>query len=116
MMTPRISKLAAWLALAAVLFATASPIGLRPHDLLPVNVDRALAFTVMTALFVIAYPRHWMLAAALLIAGAFGIEMLQLLSPTRHAHLFDANIKAAGAAVGVVIGRAWTGFVVQRRA
>ena len=116
MMTSRIFKLAAWLALAAVIFATASPIGLRPHDMLPVNVDRALAFTVMTALFVMAYPRHWLPVAALLIAGAFGIEMLQLLSPTRHSHLFDANIKAAGAAIGVVIGRAWTELVMSRRA
>lgn len=116
MMTTKIFKLAAWLSLAAVAFATASPIGLRPHDVLPVNIDRALAFTVMAALFVMAYPRHWMIAAALLIAGAFGIELLQLLSPTRHAHLFDANVKAAGAAVGVIIGRAWNEFAATRRA
>lgn len=116
MMTSRLIKLAAWLALAAVLFATASPIGLRPHDMLPVNIDRALAFTVLAALFILAYPRHWLLAAGLCVSAAFGIELLQLLSPTRHAHLFDANVKAAGAAVGVLIGWTLNELNIPRRA
>jgi VanZ family protein len=97
-------QLAAWTALLAIIFVTVSPIGLRPHDLLPVNVDRALAFTGMAALFVLAYPRHWIWVGFALVIGAGAIELLQELSPTRHAHIDDAMVKAAGASIGIVIG------------
>lgn len=98
-------KFAPWLCLLAVIFVTVSPIGWRPHDFLPVNVDRALAFLMLGALFVIAYPRHFVLCAVLLVVGAGAIELLQLLSPTRHAHVEDAAIKAFGAVLGVLFGR-----------
>ena len=97
-------KTFAWITLAFIVFATISPIGWRPHDYLPVNVDRALAFTVMSALFVLAYPRYWVLSAVVLLLAAFPIELLQNLSSSRHAHFDDAGIKAAGAAVGIVAG------------
>lgn len=97
-------KLLAWLALAFVIFATVSPINLRPHDFLPVNIDRAGAYAVMAMLFVLAYPRHLVLCAVALMLGAGGIELLQFLSPTRHAKLDDALVKAGGAAVGCIIG------------
>ncbi len=106
MMKPLSLKILAWVSLLAIVFVTVSPIGWRPHDLLPVDLDRAAAFALMTLLFVLAYPRHFLLCSALLILGALGIEALQLLSPTRHAHLDDAVVKAAGAAVGAVT--AWT--------
>ena len=102
----RLFKLLPWLALAAIIFATVSPIRLRPQDIASVDVDRAGAFAVMALLFVLAYPRQWMICAVLLILGAGGIELLQFLSPGRHAHLDDAAVKAAGAAVGCLIG--WT--------
>lgn len=103
-MTRTLFRTLPWLALAGVIFATISPIDLRPHDFLPVNIDRAGAFAVMAFLFVVAYPRHWMLCAVLLLLGAGGIELLQFLSPSRHANADDALIKAAGAAVGCVAG------------
>jgi VanZ family protein len=102
MMKPFLLKTVAWLSLFAIIFVTVSPIGWRPHDFLPVDLDRALAFAAMTLLFVLAYPRHFVLCSLLLIAGALAIEALQLLSPTRHAHLDDAVVKAAGAAFGAV--------------
>lgn len=104
-MSDRLCKLLAWAALAFIIFATVSPIQLRPHDFLPVNVDRALAFAVLCGLFVIAYPRHFMLVAGVIIIGAFAIEFLQYLEPSRHPRLHDAVIKAAGAVVGMVGGR-----------
>jgi VanZ family protein len=63
-----------------------------------------LAYVLAAAVFVLAYPRQWKSVALLLILGAMGIELLQYLSPTRHAHLTDATVKAAGAACGVVVG------------
>ncbi len=68
------------------------------------DVDRAGAFAVMALLFVLAYPRQWLLCALLLMLGAGGIELLQFLSPSRHAHLDDAAVKAAGAAIGCLVG------------
>lgn len=103
-MTSRLFRVLPWLALAAIIFVTVSPIGLRPHDFAAVDTDRAGAFAVMALLFVLAYPRQWLLCAVLLILGAGGIELLQYLSPTRHAHLDDAVIKAVGAAIGSLIG------------
>jgi hypothetical protein len=114
-MTPPYARALAWLALAGIIFVTVAPIGLRPHDFLPVNVDRAGAFAVMALLFVIAYPRHWLLCGVLIMVGAAGIEALQLLSPTRHARLDDALIKAVGAALGCLAGRAVNQFLARRR-
>lgn len=103
-MTLNASKILAWTALAAIIFVTISPIGLRPQDLLPVNVDRALAFGVMAGLFVIAYPRQWIWVGVLILGSAGAIELLQEMSPTRHANIEDAVIKAAGAAIGLLAG------------
>jgi VanZ family protein len=94
----------AWMAFAAIVFITVSPIELRPYDVAPVNFDRAAAFAVMTMLFILAYPRKWLLCAILLIGGAGGIELLQFLSPTRHAEVDDALVKALGAGVGTLMG------------
>ncbi len=104
LMTSRIFKFLPWLALAAVIFVTVSPIRLRPQDFASVDIDRAGAFAVMALLFVLAYPRQWLLCAILLVVGAGGIELLQYLSPTRHANLDDAAVKAAGAVIGSIVG------------
>ncbi len=106
MMTPHAFKIAAWAILAGIIVVTVSPIGWRPGDVLPVDMDRALAFMLVTALFVVAYPRHFIVCAVLLVVGAAAMELLQLLSPTRHAHFDDAAVKAAGAALGALFGRA----------
>ena len=102
-MTHKAIRYAAWAALAAIIFVTVSPIGLRPRDIMPVNIDRAFAFAVLTMLFVLAYPRHGLWLAVLLVAGAGALELLQVLSPTRHARVDDATIKAGGAMIGAVL-------------
>lgn len=104
-MMRKLLTFAAWLCLGGILFATVSPIGLRPRDVMPVNVDRALAFCIMAGLFTLAYPRRWLAILLLTVGGAALIETLQYLSPTRHAQLSDAMIKAAGAATGVAAAR-----------
>lgn len=100
-MMTRLAALAAWLLLAFIVFSTVSPIGMRPHDVLPVQVDRALAFFLLSGAFVVGYPRHWLIIGAACIASAFAIEALQFLSATRHPQLIDASVKAVGAALGV---------------
>lgn len=104
MTADKLSKPIAWLLLAAIIFVTVSPIGLRPHTITSVNIDRALAYLVVGLAFALAYPRHWIMVAVLLIAGALFIEYLQYLSPTRHARLQDAGVKAVGGTIGVLAG------------
>tara|TARA_B100000683_G_scaffold215475_1_gene210839 strand:+ start:131 stop:490 length:360 start_codon:yes stop_codon:yes gene_type:complete len=90
--------------LAFIVFATVSPIGLRPSDILPVDIDRALAFVLLGMLFVLAFPKHWLYAAIFVLLGSFTIEALQHLVPTRHPRIGDASIKAVGAAAGIALG------------
>jgi len=101
-MTRLVVRALAWLSLIAIVVVTIVPIGLRPHDVLPVDADRALAFAVMAAFFVLAYPRHAALCVLLLLAGAGAIELLQYVTPTRDPRLADAVVKAAGVSLGAL--------------
>lgn len=109
-MFQRILKVSAWSFLAFIVFSTVSPIDLRPHDVLPVNLDRALAFAVLAFLFSASYPRHIVLCALVILLGAFAMEALQFLEPSRHPRLIDAVVKASGALVGLMIGRVASRF------
>ena len=103
-MTTRLFRAGAWLAFAAVIFVTLSPIGYRPQDIVSTNFDRAAAYAVLSGLFIIAYPRQRWIVAALVILTAGGAEMLQWLSPTRHPHLLDVAFKVAGGIAGLFAG------------
>jgi VanZ family protein len=108
MMTSISLRASAWAILAFIVFVTVSPINLRPHTLITVNIDRAAAYAVVGALFALAYPKNWKTTAILLVIGAAGFEFLQIFSSTRHARIEDAMIKALGALVGVAIGHYYT--------
>jgi VanZ family protein len=103
-MTSKIAKPLAWLLLAFIVFVTVSPIELRPHTIETPDIDRAAAYLAAGLAFALAYPRRWKTVAVLLIFGAIAIEYLQYLSPTRHARLHDAGVKAMGAALGLITG------------
>lgn len=100
MMTNRLPKYVAWSVFLLIVIVTICPIGFRPHTLTTVGIDRAAAFAFCSAAFVFAYPRHWLAVIVAGVTAAFGIEALQFLSPTRHPHLMDAAVKAAGAIAG----------------
>ncbi|WP_028747364.1 antibiotic resistance protein VanZ [Rhizobium mesoamericanum] len=104
MISSKFAKPAAWVLLAAIIFVTLSPIGLRPHTVTSVNLDRALAYLLVGFMFAVAYPRRLLAVIVLLIFGALAIEYLQYLSPTRHARLHDAAVKIVGASAGVFAG------------
>lgn len=109
-MTLRSTKLLAWLLLAFILFATVAPIGLRPHTITSVDLDRTGAYLLAGLVFALAYPKQWKTVAALLVLGALAIEYLQYLSPTRHPRLHDGAVKALGASLGLI-----SGWVINRR-
>ena len=77
---------------------------MRPQTSTTVGFDRAAAFAVCSAAFVLAYPRYWIAIIFLAVLGAMGLETLQYLSPTRHPHISDAVVKAVGAVGGAVAG------------
>lgn len=108
-------ELAAWGCLVAVAFVTVAPIGLRPHDPFPVDIDRALAYGLLSSLFVFAYPARWRLVLVLTIAAAGLLEASQLLSESRHARLSDATVKAVGAAAGVAFALAVPALAARLR-
>lgn len=103
-MTTRTFRLLAWLAFAALVFATLSPIGLRPRGPWSVDVERSGAFLVAGLLFALAYPRHIWLAAGLVLMMVFGLEWLQHIRPDRHGQWHDAFVKAGGAVLGLAGG------------
>jgi hypothetical protein len=49
-------QITAWTAFAAIIFVTVSPIEMRPGDIFSVDVDRALAFGLLSSMFMVAYP------------------------------------------------------------
>lgn len=96
-------QIVAWSALAIIVLVTVSPIQLRPGDMLSVDIDRALAFGLLASMFMIAYPRYILTVGILVIASAGATELLQLLSPSRHARFDDASVKFVGAAAGIAV-------------
>ena len=94
-MVQRVSAIAGWLALAFIVYATLSPIDNRPVVAGP-HHEHFAAFALVGLAFGLAYPKRVFLVTALILISAFGLEALQLLTPDRHARLFDALVKAAG--------------------
>jgi VanZ family protein len=99
-------RVAAWLLLAGIVFATLAPIGLRPMTDAPPNFERAIAYALFGAAFALAYPRRLGLAILIIVVAAIGLELLQMLATTRHARLADAAVKLMGGGLGVAAGLA----------
>jgi VanZ family protein len=68
--------------------------------------ERLAAFTVLGALFRLAYPRHIVLVCLIVLGSAVLLELAPMLTPDRHGRIQDAIIKMTGAALGIVAGRA----------
>jgi len=102
----------AGLALAIIVFATLCPIQWRPHLSRNPDVERFAAFAALGFAAKYAFPRRhvWTILGLGLVAA--GLEAAQRLAPGRDAHLWDALVKALGAAVGVQLGL--VSFIVRR--
>lgn len=99
----------AWAALLLIVFFTLAPIQFRPESGLPVQWERLLAFVVLGFLLTVAYPRHVVLVAVVVLGAALLLELLQLVTPSRHGRVFDLAVKLAGGSAGIVA--AW---VIER--
>lgn len=98
-------RVVAWATLGLIILWTLAPIGLRPHSGLPVQTERLLAFAVAGFLMGLAYPRHIIVCAALVLGAAVMLEVLQLVTPSRHGRGIDLVAKLIGGSVG--ISAAW---------
>lgn len=97
-------RIAAWLLLAGLIFVTLSPINLRPISPLPTQLERAIALAVVGAAFALAYPRRLLLVAVIVLVATVLLEVLQLVSPSRHGRVIDVAVKLVGASVGIAGG------------
>jgi apolipoprotein N-acyltransferase len=109
-MSRKIFKLVAWGSLVFIVFATLSPIGLRPH-VTSVNLERFGAFVMAGLLFGLAYPNRFWLVLTIVVGAAGVLEVLQVLTPDRHGEASNAFVKIAGGGFGVgvaaLIHRLW---------
>jgi VanZ family protein len=103
-MIQQISKIAAWAALAFIVYATLSPIDARPVLAEP-QFEHFAAFALLGFLFGLAYPNRLLIVASIVVGSAFALEALQLLTPDRHGRVFDALVKAAGGFCGIGVGQ-----------
>ncbi len=114
-MMTALSRALAWLLLAGLVLVTVGPISTRPETGLPPDVERFAAYAAAGLALAFAYPRRWLAAAGLVVCAALVLEAAQLLTETRHAHLHDVAVKAAGGLVGVVAGAALARAVYRDR-
>ncbi len=105
----------ACLLLVFVIFATLSPIQLRPKTGHPV-LERFGAFLLVAGAYTLALPRRAGLIAVFMVAAAFALEAAQQLSPTRDPDVRDALVKSFGALVGVAMARLIDVGLARRRA
>jgi VanZ family protein len=105
----------ACLLLAFVVFATLSPIHLRPKTGHP-NLERFAAFLILGGAYTLALPRRAALVAVCLVVGAFALEAAQRWAPTRDPDLHDALVKSLGALAGVAMARIADAGLERRRA
>jgi hypothetical protein len=105
-MVQRISMIVGWLALIAITFATLSPIGLRPSvaSASP-HLEHFAAFCLVGLAFALGHPNRILLVVIIVASAALGLEVLQFLTPDRHARAVDAFVKALGGISGICIGQ-----------
>ncbi len=106
-------RVLAWLLLVGLVFVTLAPINLRPTTPAPTQVERIVALAVLGLVFALAYPRHIFLVALIVLGSTILLELLQLVSPSRHGRVIDVIAKLIGGGLG--IGAGWLVTWLRRR-
>lgn len=101
-MLQKLLPVLAWSALLYIALVTLSAIGLRPVLTANPLYERFAAFTILAALFGLAYPGRTTFAIVIVVGSAMSLEALQLLTPDRHGHVIDFFEKASGGLFGIV--------------
>ena len=113
--------IAAWACLVFIVFATLSSIQVRPmiaggHF---TAVERFGAYAVLGLLLYLAYPRRRAFVCITVFGSAISLELLQHLTPDRHARLLDAIEKLLGGTAGLLLAGIlhsgfWSRFISNR--
>lgn len=98
----KLARLLAWTLVAALIVATLVPIDFRPVVSHSANLERAVAYALLGFLMALAYPRHRLLALAVGVAIAAGLELGQVLTASRHGRVPDFVVKSVAAGLGVL--------------
>jgi VanZ family protein len=109
-MSRKLLKFAAWACLCVIAYSTLSPLGDRPTVLTSSALEHLAAFALLGIVFRVAYPRSTLTVLTIVLGSAGLFELLQLLTPDRHARILDALQKLAGGVAGVFVGCAVLGF------
>jgi VanZ family protein len=99
----RISVAVAWASLAFITYASLSPIHDRPQLSSSANIEHVAAFAVLDFAFCAAYRDRMTLVCSLVLGSAVVLELLQKLTPDRHARLLDASGKVVGGLLGILL-------------
>lgn len=99
----RFSRTAALALLAIIVFATLSPIQMRPH-IASANLERGLAYVLLGLAIAIGFPNRLYQVAIFVVCTAGVLEMLQVIDPGRHARFLDAFLKASAGIAGIALG------------
>ncbi|MBZ9982121.1 MULTISPECIES: hypothetical protein [unclassified Mesorhizobium] len=97
-----ISRIAALALLAVIVFATLSPIQMRPHLGDP-DFERALAYVLFGVAMGLGFPNRLAGTVTIVVVVATVLELMQLLEPGRHARLSDGSLKALAGILGIVV-------------
>jgi hypothetical protein len=100
------SRALAWALAAAIVILSVIPPSLRPETGAPHNLEHFTIFALCGLAFGFGYRGIIVLEAVGLTALAGAVELLQLVTPGRHARLADFAIDAIAGCVGMLIGRA----------
>ena len=101
----RLCRIGGWLALATVAFLTLGPVDDRPQVAAAPHLEHFAAFLLLGLVFALGYPSRPMRAVLIVVGSAILLEILQLLTPDRHARVIDAMAKVTGAAFGITLTR-----------
>jgi hypothetical protein len=104
-MLQKLLTFAAWAGLCVIAYSTLSPLRDRPILLTSSTPEHLAAFSILGTLFCLAYPRRTPAVLLIVLGSAALLELLQFLTPDRHARTLDALQKMAGGAAGVFAGR-----------
>lgn len=98
----KLAKIAAWVSLGFIVYATLVPLGMRPRlGAIGANYERFAGYAVASVLMVLAYPRHPVRVGIFVIAIAVVLEVAQLAIPGRDARVVDTLVKVAGGLSGI---------------
>lgn len=111
-MTTKFISAAAWAFLGFIIFATLSPLDLRPsltatEPTIIVLCERSGAFAMLGILFFISYPKRTAFVWIVVLGSAIALELAQIVIADRDARVVDAIEKLFGGTVGILAARAF---------